>query len=236
MSEFDAPRQALVIVAHPDDIDFVVAGTVATLTSAGTEVVYCLVTSGEAGAPDDAPREQVARTREAEQRAAAALVGVNDVRFLGYPDGHVEATLALRRDLSRMIREVKPDLIITNGGDRRWDEMYYSHPDHLAVGQATAAAVYPDSRNRWSHPELLDGGYLPHVVERMWVMGLETNHVVDITDVFDLKLAALRCHVSQVGDGGDLDAMMREWAQSNAAEGGLPEGRLAEVFRQLDTR
>jgi LmbE family N-acetylglucosaminyl deacetylase len=232
----EPPRRALVIVAHPDDIDFGMAGTVATLTDAGTEVVYCLVTSGEAGGPDHLERAALARQREAEQRTAGAHVGVHDVRFLGYPDGRVECTLELRRDLSRVIREVRPDLVLCQSSQRVWDRVYFSHPDHLAVGEAAACAVYPDARNPHAHPELLAAGHLPHAVERIWVVGLEANHYVDITDVFDRKLAALRSHESQVSDRTDLDSLLRSWAAGNAAEGGFAEGRLAESFREIDTR
>lgn len=236
MASFDPPRRALVVVAHPDDIDFGMAGSIAVLTGSGTDVVYCLATSGEAGAPDDLDRDVLRSLREAEQRTAAAFVGVSDVRFLGYPDGHVESSLALRRDISRQIRDVKPDLVLCHSSDRVWDRMYFSHPDHLAVGEATACAVYPDARNPHAHIELLAEGYEPHAVERMWVIGLEANHFVDITDVFDRKVAALRAHDSQVGARDNLDQLLRDMAAGNAAQGGLAEGRLAESFREIDAR
>ena len=236
MASFDPPRRALVVVAHPDDIDFGMAGSIAVLTGSGTEVVYCLATSGEAGAPDELDRDVLRSLREAEQRAAAAFVGVSDVRFLGYPDGHVESTLALRRDISRQIRDVKPDLVLCHSSDRVWDRMYFSHPDHLAVGEATACAVYPDARNPHAHVELLAEGYEPHAVERMWVVGLEPNHFVDITDVFDRKVAALRAHDSQVGARKNLDRLLRDMAAGNAEQGGLAQGRLAESFREIDAR
>jgi LmbE family N-acetylglucosaminyl deacetylase len=233
---FAPPRRALVVVAHPDDIDFGSAGTVAALTAAGTAVSYCIVTSGEAGPPEDMDRTELRALRESEQRAAAAVVGVEDVRFLRNPDGRVEPTLALRRDISRVIRAVRPDLVIAHSGDRVWDRVYFSHPDHLAVGEATAAAVYPDSRNPWAHRELLDEGYPPHAVDRMWIIGLEPNHFVDVTAVFDRKIAALRCHRSQVGAGDDLDQTLRAWAAANAALAGWADGRLAESFREIDVR
>lgn len=235
MSEFDDPRRVLVVVAHPDDIDFGMAGTVATLTMAGAEVTYCLATSGEAGPPEDADRDELKRLREREQRLAAQAVGVHDVRFLGHPDGRVEATLALRRDITRVIRDVRPDLVICQSGQRIWDRMYYSHPDHLAVGEATACAVYPDARNPWAHPELHEEGLAPHKVPRMWVAGLEPNRYVDITDVFDRKVAALRSHASQVADM-DCERLLREWGEANAAEAGWAPGRIAEAFREIDCR
>jgi LmbE family N-acetylglucosaminyl deacetylase len=236
VSAFDPPRRVLVVVAHPDDIDFGTAGTVATLTAAGATVTYCLVTSGEAGPPEDMDRDELRATREAEQRAAAAAVGVDDVRFLGHPDGRVEANLALRRDISRVIRQVRPDLVISQSADRLWDRMYFSHPDHLATGEATACAVYPDARNPWAHPELLDEGHEPHAVERMWVQGLEPNVYVDITEVFDRKIAALRSHASQVASRDDLDELLRSWSSANAQLAGWADGRLAEGFREIDCR
>ncbi|HEV8297236.1 MAG TPA: PIG-L deacetylase family protein [Acidimicrobiales bacterium] len=236
MPTFDAPRCVLVVVAHPDDVDFGSAGTVASLTAAGATVTYCLVTSGEAGPPEDMDRAELRRVREAEQRAAAAIVGVEDVRFLGYPDGRVQATLELRRDISRVVRDVRPDVVISHSGDRVWDRVYFSHPDHLAVGQATAAAVYPDSRNPWAHPELIAEGYQPHTVERMWVNGLDANLYIDITDVFDRKIAALRSHASQVSSRDNLDETLRSWAAANAQAAGWREGRLAEGYREIDAR
>ncbi len=232
----DPPRRVLVVVAHPDDIDFGMAGTMAVLTSGGSEVVYCLVTSGEAGGPDDLSREALRDQREAEQRAAAAVVGVTDVRFLRYPDGRVECTLDLRRDISRVIRQVRPDLVMSLSSVRDWDRMYFSHPDHLAVAEATACAVYPDARNPHAHPELLAEGLEAHAVERMWVAGLEPNRFVDITDQFDRKLAALQSHVSQVSSRSDLGRTLRDWAAANATTGTLAEGRLAEMYREIDTR
>ena len=236
MRELTIPERALVVVAHPDDIDFGMAGTIATLTRAGAEVSYCLVTSGEAGPPDDADRDELRARREAEQRSAASVVGVPDVRFLGYPDGRVESTLALRRDISRVIRDVRPDLVIAQGSDRDWDRMYYSHPDHLAVGEATVSAVYPDSRNRWSHIELVDEGFEPHAVARMWLHGLEPNLFVDITDVIDLKVRALLSHESQVGARDGITDLIRNWGANNAELAGWPAGLFAEGFREIDTR
>jgi LmbE family N-acetylglucosaminyl deacetylase len=232
---FSSVERALVVVAHPDDIDFGMAGTVAVLTDQGVGVTYCLATSGEAGGPDDISRGDLAAQREAEQRAAAAIVGVSDVRFLGYPDGAVEFSLGLRRDISRVIRDVRPQVVLCQSGDRVWDSVYFSHPDHLAVGEATACAVYPDARNRWAHADLLAEGFEPHTVERMWVGGLDANHFVDVTDVFDRKLAALRSHASQIADR-DIDSLLRDWAAGNGKSAGWTDGRLAESFREIDSR
>ena len=232
----EPPARVLVIVAHPDDIDFGTAGTIARLTAAGSVVTYGLLTSGEAGIPEDMDRDELRALRESEQTAAAAAVGVTDVRFLGLPDGHLEANLDLRRHISRLIRQVRPDLIITQSPERTWASMYRSHPDHLAAGEATIAAVYPDARNPHAHVELLAEGLEPHAVPEVWVVGLEPLDVfVDITDVIDAKCKALASHVSQVAERFDVDELLRNWAADTTKRLGLPEGRLTEAFRRIVT-
>ena len=226
----------LVVTAHPDDVDFGAAGTVATWTAAGDEVTYCVVTNGDAGGFDPAvPRSEIAGIRQAEQRAAALSVGVTDVRFLGWPDGRVVPSIELRRDISRVIREVRPERVLTQSPQRNYERIYASHPDHLAVGEATLCAVYPDSRNPWAHPELAD--LEAWTVGETWLMASPgAAHVVDVTDVYEQKMTALRCHASQLpGAPEDLDTMMRGWLGLNASGAGLPEGRLAEAFQLLDT-
>ncbi|HEU0132475.1 MAG TPA: PIG-L deacetylase family protein [Mycobacteriales bacterium] len=239
MLDADAIERILVVTAHPDDVDFGSAGTVATWTKAGYEVTYCVVTNGDAGGFDpDVPRSEIAGIRQAEQRAAAAEVGVTDVRFLGYPDGRVTVTIELRRDISRVIRQVRPQRVLTQSPQRNYERIYASHPDHLAVGEATLCAVYPDARNPFAHPELLaDEGLDAWTVAETWLMAAPgAGHVVDVTDVYERKLAALHQHVSQLpGVPGELDTMLRGWLTANARAGGLPEGRLAEAFQLLDT-
>jgi LmbE family N-acetylglucosaminyl deacetylase len=230
------PARALVVVAHPDDIDFGIAGTVAALTDAGTSVHYALATSGEAGPPEEADRAGVKEMREREQRAAASAVGVNDVRFLGLPDGHLVPGLDLRREITRVIRDVRPDLVIAQSPERRYDRIYGSHPDHLAVGEATLAAVYPDARNPHAHVELLAEGLTPHAVPEVWIAHLDPPDVfVDVTDVFDRKVAALSSHSSQVSWIEDVDAFLRGWATGTTKLNDLPEGRLTEAFRRVVT-
>ncbi len=230
----DPPQRVLVTVAHPDDIDFGTAGTVAVLVNAGSQVSYCLVTSGEAGIPEDLPRDELRQLRETEQCAAARAVGVDDVRFMGQQDGRLVASIDLRREICRVIRDVRPDLIITQSPERSWDSIYRSHPDHLAVGEATIAAVYPDARNPHAHPELLDEGLEPHAVAEVWVNGLDPLDVfIDITDVFDRKCEALASHASQVGGRFDVDELLREWAAATTTRFGLPDGRLTEAFRRV---
>jgi LmbE family N-acetylglucosaminyl deacetylase len=231
-------KKVLAVMAHPDDVDFGSAGTMATLTSQGVEVAYCLVTSGDAGGDDSThTREERAAIREREQRAAAAVVGVTTLYFLGVPDGQVEPTLALRRDISRVIRIEKPDVVICQNPERNWERIYGSHPDHMAAGEATVRAVYPDARNPHAFPELLAEGHVPHTVPQVWIAGHpEANLAVDITKVFDRKVEALMCHQSQIGPREEMEERLRDWAKSNAKRMGLKKGRMAEMFRTVDTR
>ena len=230
--ELEAPERAMVIVAHPDDIDFGMAGTVAALTSAGCHVAYCLATSGEAGDDDMSHTpDELAAMRQAEQTAAAAKVGVSDLHWLGHPDGMVVADLGLRRDIARAIRISRPDVVMCQTTVPNWDHIYISHPDHLATATAALAAVYPDARNPRAFPELLDEGHKPHSVTEVWLTGTEPNRYVDITDTFERKMAALREHHSQVAQFDELDERVREWCTSTAELGGMREGRLAEAYR-----
>ncbi|MET9796178.1 PIG-L deacetylase family protein [Nocardiopsis alba] len=232
----DTPERALVVMAHPDDADFSCAGTVALWTDAGTEVVYLMVTDGEAGGDElTLDSAEIGAMRRGEQRRAAAEVGVKDVRFLGYPDGRVEATLDLRRDISRVIRQVRPQRVIIPSPERDWDSVAASHPDHMATGEAAMNAVFPDARNPHAHRELLaEEGLAPWTVSEVWVIGGPGHHT-DITEVFERKVAALAAHESQISDITELEPMLREWMGANAAGAGLPEGSLAEVFRVVNT-
>jgi LmbE family N-acetylglucosaminyl deacetylase len=228
----------LIITAHPDDVDFAAAGTVARWTDAGIEVIYCLVTDGDAGGQDeDFPRAEMPALRRAEQIAAAKCVGVHDVRFLGYPDGRVEATLDLRRDLARVIRQVRPDRVVCPSPERNYPRIGISHPDHRAVGSAALDAVYPDARNPFAFPELREReGLAPWKVGEVWIAGSPSpTHFVDVTATFGRKIAALRAHESQIGQLDDLEERIRERLTRMAALGGLPEGQLAESFQVLDT-
>ncbi|MDQ3733218.1 MAG: PIG-L family deacetylase, partial [Actinomycetota bacterium] len=187
-------------MAHPDDVDFGAAGTIATFTDAGLHVTYCLITDGDAGGFDDAvDRSTIPGIRRSEQRSAAEVVGVTDLIFLGYPDGRLTVTHELRRDISRVIRQVRPDRVLASAPERNYRRIGASHPDHLAVGEATLSAVYPDARNAYAHPELLAvEGLAPWTVREVWQLGSPTpNHFVDITDVVERKIAALKSHASQ---------------------------------------
>jgi LmbE family N-acetylglucosaminyl deacetylase len=226
-------ERILVVTAHPDDVDFGVAGSVASWVKAGIEVAYCIVTDGDAGGSDRSiSRREMAEIRRREQRAAAAEVGVADVTFLGYPDGRLVPSIELRRDISRQVRIHRPQRLVCQSPERMWDRIGASHPDHLAAGEAAVCVAYPDARNPFAHPELLEEGLEPYSVAEIWMMAAPgADRVVDVTDTFDRKVAALLCHQSQVGDGQGLEARLREWLSAGAAAAGLGEGRLAESFR-----
>ncbi len=231
-------ERVLVVTAHPDDVDFGAAGTIATWTSAGVEVVYAVVTNGDAGGFDpEVARSEIPRIRQAEQVAAAACVGVGDVRFLGYVDGELTVSHDLRRDISRVIRQVRPQRMVIQSPERNWQRIQASHPDHLAAGEAALQALYPDARNPFAHPSLLrDEGLEEWTVREVWVMAAPApDHWVDVTDVVDRKLAALRAHESQTAHLPELAEFVTGWMARNAAAAGLPEGRLAEAFMVVET-
>jgi LmbE family N-acetylglucosaminyl deacetylase len=230
--------RALVVTAHPDDVDFGAAGTVATWVSEGVEVSYCIVTDGDAGGFDPAvPRSEIPGIRQREQRAAAAAVGVTDVTFLGYPDGALYVTHELRRDITRVIRRVRPQRVLCPSPERNFERIYASHPDHLAAGEATICAVYPDARNPFAHPSLAEEGFEAWTVPEVWIMAGPSagTTYVDITDAFDKKVEALRSHASQVAHMEDLAGFLRQWAAGTAKTAGWEDGRLAEAFRVVNT-
>jgi LmbE family N-acetylglucosaminyl deacetylase len=231
-----AISRILVIAAHPDDVDFGAAGTIAGWTDRDIEVTYCVVTDGDAGGFDeDFPRAEMSALRRAEQIAAAKCVGVHDVRFLGYPDGRVEATLELRRDLARVIRQVRPDRLLCPSPERNYARMAPSHPDHRAVGSAALDAVYPDARNPFAFPELREEGLAAWTVTEIFILGGPTpNHFVDVSATFGRKLAALRAHESQTGHMDNLEDRIHTMLGRMASQAGLPEGQLAEAFQVLD--
>ena len=224
------------VTAHPDDVDFGSAGTVAAFTAAGLEVTYCIATSGEAGGSDRTmTRAEMAALRQDEQRAAAAVVGVSDVRFLGHPDGMVVANRELRRDISRVIRQVRPERVLSQSPERNLEFIFASHPDHLATGEAALDAVYPDARNPFAHPELLDDeGLEPWSVPELWIMGPAgqgAGVAVDTTATVQRKVAALMCHKSQMADPDAVAQRVQDWARANGELAGLADGRSAELFR-----
>jgi LmbE family N-acetylglucosaminyl deacetylase len=226
-------QRVLVVTAHPDDVDFGASGTIAHWVDAGIEVTYCVVTDGDAGGFDpDVPRSEIPSIRRREQVAAAAAVGVTDVRFLGYRDGELAVTHGLRRDISRVIRQVRPQRMLIQSPERNWERIPATHPDHMAAGEGAIQAVYPDARNPFAHASLLqDEGLDAWSVGEVWVMGHHTlTHWVDITDTFPRKVAALTAHESQTAHMPDLEGFVRGWAERSGEQAGLAEGRLAEGF------
>lgn len=233
----ETPLRALVVSAHPDDVDFGAAGTVAQWVAEGAHVSYCIITDGDAGGFDpNVSRSEIPEIRRAEQWAAAAAVGVEDVTFLGYRDGSLGVSMDLRRDITRVIRETRPDRVICQSPRRNLDRIKASHPDHLAAGEATLCAVYPDARNPFAHPELAKEGLAAHTVKEVWLMADPTpNRFVDVTSVLDAKLAAVAAHKSQLDDPERVEAMILGWLSDTAQLGGMAPDRYAESFRVVDT-
>ncbi|HET6514103.1 MAG TPA: PIG-L deacetylase family protein [Thermodesulfovibrionales bacterium] len=226
-----APADALVVVAHPDDAEFGVSGTVAKWIREGKEVVYVVCTSGEKGTSDRSMDPgRLAQIREKEQEAAARVLGVREVVFLRFPDQGLEDTAEFRKMIARQIRMYRPKTVVTSDPYRR----YLWHRDHRIVGQVTLDAVFPFARDHLAYPDLLEEGLEPHKVREMLFVGSEDiNYRTDITETFDKKIAALRCHESQMKEltVPDLEAWMREWACS-MAEGADCE--LAEAFHRIE--
>ncbi|MFQ5692672.1 MAG: PIG-L deacetylase family protein, partial [Nitrospinota bacterium] len=189
-------NRILVIAAHPDDIDFVYAGAVAVWTRAKKEVAYCVATSGEKGFDRDLPLEERMRIREEEQRAAARVLGVEEVYFLRQPDGELENNAALQREIVAAIRRFRPEVVVTRDPAlAKFDNFYGSHPDHRVLSEAVFDAVYPAAGNRFFFPDLLEAGLRPHKVkEVLFCPSSAPDYFVDISETFDLKMRALRCH------------------------------------------
>jgi LmbE family N-acetylglucosaminyl deacetylase len=226
----DPIRRVLVITAHPDDSEFGAGGTLAKLVKEGKDVALCVVTNGNKGSSDRTmTSERLATIRAEEQRNAARVLGVDPVTFLGYPDGEVEDTRDLRRDVSREIRRHRPDLVICQNPNRTYN-LGASHRDHRTVGGVAIDCVYPLSRDHLAFPELMPE-FEPHKVREVHVMQSHEPHlVVDITDVMDLKLKALACHASQFKDFPAVEQRVR----ARAAELGKPRGHAyAETFDRI---
>jgi LmbE family N-acetylglucosaminyl deacetylase len=228
MEKNGVPRSAMLIVAHPDDAEFTMAGTVAAWTRAGCRVTYVVCTDGNAGSHEPGmTREKLAGIRRAEQRAACAVLGVTDVEFLGYDDGQLEPTLELRRDLVRLIRRYKPEVVMTGdptmvfAGDR-----YINHPDHRAASLAALDAVAPACAMPLLWPEVGE----PHRVHQVYVRGTgQPNLWVDVSDTIEQKIAALKEHASQLGDRDPTDRI-KEWAAEMGKEKGLAYAESYQVI------
>jgi LmbE family N-acetylglucosaminyl deacetylase len=238
--EYEA-RRVMVVVAHPDDAEFMAAGTIAKWATGGKEITYVLCTSGDKGSSEKSTSPaELAEARRKEQQAAAARLGVSQVVFLGYEDGVLQNTLELRRDIVRQIRRFKPDVIVCQDPTTRWSAQgYLNHPDHRAVGDATLDAVYPSARDPLVFPELLAEGLEPHKVREVYAGGTNYADVwIDIGDTVEAKIEALLAHESQVGNGTrpadwDLATVIRERAQA-VAEG--QDMQYAESFKYFKLR
>lgn len=231
---FYVPQRALVIAAHPDDIEFGAAGTVARWTRAGAEVRYVLCTSGDVGIADmSLTRAQVREIREAEQRKAAEIVGVKDVIFLREPDGSLVNTLELRKKLVREIRRFKPDVVIAGDPTALFvSDGYINHPDHRAAAMASLDAIFPAAGQPHVFEELAEEGLTAHKTKRVYVNAWDgANTWVNISETIDLKIAALAAHESQVREGGfNPEKILREWS---AETGKGKEMDYAEGFRVI---
>jgi LmbE family N-acetylglucosaminyl deacetylase len=231
-------ERVLVVNAHPDDSDFGASGTIAGWVKKGIKVSYVMCTNGDQGGESSGiSQNEMAKTRQKEQRDAGAVVGVTDINFLNYSDGHLEPTLQLRKDLVRQIRIHRPDRMVIQSPERNWERIHASHPDHLASGEAAIQAVYPDARNPFAFPDLLKEENLePWTVREVWVIGHATpDHWVDITELFPLKMKAILSHVSQTAHNTELEEMVRAWGERNAVAAGLAAGSLAEAFKIVNT-
>ncbi len=226
----------MAIYAHPDDPEFFSGGTLIKWGLEGKDLTYVLATSGDKGSDDpqmSGPR--LMEIREAEQRAAARCAGAETVIFLRYPDGELEPSLALRRALTRIIRQHKPDIIVTNDPATRWYASgSINHPDHRAIGDAVLAAVYPSARDRFTFVELWrDEGLEPHKVRHVYLSGtLDPNVKINISDVLDRKIAAILEHKCQIKD---VEGLTRR--QRDSSDPAFPDGSLyTESFRMLTLR
>jgi LmbE family N-acetylglucosaminyl deacetylase len=227
------PKSAMSIHAHPDDQDFTVAGTLAKWSKAGCHITSVIITSGDAGSNDPARdatyKAELARLREGEQRAANKILGIEDTIFLRYPDGELVASIQLRKDLTRLIRRYKPEVVVT-GDPSGWfyGSEYINHPDHRAAAEAATYAVFPSAGTRMIFTDLLDEGLEPHNVKRLYVHGHEKPDAwIDIADTLQIKIEALKKHVSQ-GDTHEVDDWITQWAEEDGKEKGI---KYAEAYR-----
>jgi len=223
--------QVMVVTPHPDDAEYGVAGTVARWTGEGKDVIYVVCTNGDKGTSDtDVKPNELASIREQEQMAAAKLLGVRGVIFLHYPDQALEDTPEFRKEIVRLIRTYRPETVVTADPYRR----YIWHRDHRITGRVVLDAVFPYARDIFAYPDLLEQGFQPHRVREVLLWGSEEpNYRSDITDTFDIKIDALRCHKSQVGDSvsPDLKERMRQRHKMMAEE---EDYELAEAFHRVE--
>lgn len=235
MSEEYIPRSAMSIHAHPDDQEFTVGGTLAKWAKAGCEIVSVVVTSGDSGSNDSTQgadyKPELARLREAEQLSANETLGVARTVFLRHLDGELEPTIGLRKELTRVIRRHKPEVVLI-GNPEAWfyGNEYINHPDHRAAAQAACEAVFPSAGTRLIFADLLAEGFEPHEVKRLYVHGVENPDTwVDIAESLETKIAALQKHASQI-PVDEVGQWMRDWAKEDAKE---KDFEYAESFRVM---
>jgi len=230
------PQRAMSIHAHPDDQDFTVSGTLAKWAQAGCEVISVIITSGDSGSNDPAKgadhKAELAELREDEQRAANRLLGVKETVFMRYPDGELVATIELRKDLTRLIRRFKPDVVLS--GDPTavlYGNSYVNHPDHRAASEAALYATFPSAGSRLLFADLLAEGLEPHNVKRLYIHGSEKPDTwVDISQTINLKIEALKQHASQPDTHNDVGKWLRDWAKEDGKKKGF---KFAEAYRVM---
>lgn len=235
----DEVERALVIVAHPDDAEFWAGGTIARWSAAGIATTYLVLTDGDAGGFDEnVPRSDVPAIRRSEQRAAAKVLGVDDVRFLGWKEGSIAQSIDRRRELVRVIRQVRPRRLLTWSPEWNWARFRTScHVDHRATGELALTAAYPEAGNGFSHAELLDEGLQPWTVEEIWLLNaVAPNYYLDVTQHFDSTMVALRAHASQTAHRGDLAREIRDKLAPHAAAAGFSSDRVVEAFLVVANR
>ncbi|MFM8320466.1 MAG: PIG-L deacetylase family protein [Chloroflexota bacterium] len=231
---WQAPQRILVVLAHPDDPEFFCGATIARWTDAGHEVVYWLLTCGDKGAQDpDTDPTELCGDRRAEQRRAADVLGVKGVNFLENPDGYLEPIMALRKEVTRIIRQERPDVLVACDPKTLYvGDMRINHPDHRAAGQVVLDAVFPAAGNPLYFPELMrEQGLMPHTPREVWIsLTLEPNERHDVTDLWERKIAAIQQHASQIGDPEKLAERMRSRFTSDSS---AEAPRYEEVFRRI---
>jgi LmbE family N-acetylglucosaminyl deacetylase len=234
-------ERVLMIIAHPDDAEFWAGGTIAQWTDKGIQATYCVLTDGSSGGFDPGvPRPEIPHIRRAEQQQAAKLLGVSEVRFFGLGEQSLlDDRRELHENLVRVIRQVRPQRVVTWSPEWNWKRFRSSHPDHLATGAVALTAIYPDAGNPFVLAHLREEeGLEPWTVREAWLLNSperEVNHYVDITETFDRKVAAVRAHASQIRDPDLLPTRLRERIAQNTAAAGLIDGRLAEAFQVVAT-
>jgi LmbE family N-acetylglucosaminyl deacetylase len=211
--DWGVPQHILVVLAHPDDPEFFCGASLARWTTVGHKVTYLLLTCGDKGTKDpNLAGEELCSLRQAEQRAAAAALGVEKVRFLGHPDGYLQPDLILRKEITRVIRQERPDILVTcDPTTYYFGDTHINHADHRAAGQAALDAVYPAARDHLYFPELwLEEKLEPHIVREVWICGtLSPSLFLDVTDTWETKIQALKEHKSQIGDPQAFTERMR---------------------------